>query len=117
MERAELLTVEHRFWINKPGVSMLVLSPSFHMPQDWKTNGWSERREPVVVVRPDGSEIGATAQINMTHLSIRGPLKNPRDCWRITVWLTDRTEEDVPVGSKILASPNIRDALLQKNAV
>jgi len=78
MERLELLTVEHTFWINKPGVSMLVLSPSFSMPQGWEKNGWSERREAVGVIRPDGSEIEATAQINMTHLSIRSPV-NPRD--------------------------------------
>jgi len=116
VDRAELLTVEHTFWINKPGISMLVLSPSFPMPRDWEKKGWSERREAVVVVRPDGAEIGATAQINMTHLSIRGPV-NPRDCWRITVWLTDRTEDDVPVGSKILISQEIRDALLPNDAV
>jgi len=86
------------------------------MPRDWEKKGWSERREAVVVVRPDGAEIGATAQINMKHLSIRGPVKL-RDCWRITVWLTDRTEDDVPVGSKILVSQEIRDALLPNDAV
>jgi 4-hydroxy-3-methylbut-2-en-1-yl diphosphate synthase IspG/GcpE len=32
--------------------------------------------------------------------------------WPIRVWLTDRTEEEVPVGSKILVDPAVRAAIL-----
>jgi len=116
MERVELLTVEHTFWINKPGVQMLVLHPIFSMPPGWEKKGWRERREAVVVVRPDGSQIEATAQINMTHLNIPGPDVNPRDRWRITVWLTDRAESEVPVGSKLLVCREVRDTILPEKA-
>jgi hypothetical protein len=112
MDRQELLTIEHYFYIDKPGARMLVLSPKFHMPKTWKENGWSERQEQVTVVKPDGSEIPATAQINMTHLNIRDPDVPLEVRWPITVWLTDRTPEEVPIGSKILVDPTIRAAIL-----
>jgi hypothetical protein len=73
MNQLELLTVEHTFYISRPGVQMLVLSPHFMIPQNWNEHGWHERTEEVTVIRPDGSHIPATAQINVTHLNIRSP--------------------------------------------
>lgn len=112
MEQLELLTVEHTFYISKPGVQMLVLSPKFTMPKNWSERGWSEREETVTVVRPDGNRLSATAQINVTHLNIRDPDVPIEARWPITVWLTDRSEDEVPIGSKILVDPDIRAAIV-----
>jgi len=114
MERFELLTVEHTFWLKNPGVQMLIIHPDFPTPKGWKERGWSKRTETVLVRRPDGSEIEASAEINMTHLNIRGPAPI-EEVWRVTMWLTDRTAEEVPDGSKILVSREVRDAILPEN--
>jgi hypothetical protein len=115
MERVELFTVEDTFWLGQNGVSMLILHPNFSVPQGWEQRGWSQRTEAVVVVKPDGQQIDATAQINMTHLNI--PTSTSIDeRWRLTVWLSDRTKDDVPVGSRIFVSPEVRDAILPQNA-
>jgi len=116
MKQLELLTVEHAFFISKPGVQMLVLSPHFRMPKSWSKHGWVERQEQVTVIRPDGSSLVATAQINVTHLNIRGPGVPIEDRWPITVWLTDRTEDEVPVGSKIMVDPKVRAAILGEDS-
>jgi hypothetical protein len=84
MERVELLTVEHTFWLKRNGVQMLILSPDFPVPERWKGRGWSERTESVAVLRPDGRELEATAQINMTHLNIPDP-DYTGSRWRITL--------------------------------
>jgi hypothetical protein len=110
MERVRLLTVEHTFWLSRDSIQMLILSPDFPVPNGWRDRGWNARTEAVTVLRPDGTELAATAQINMTHLNIPDP-DFPGSRWRITVWLTDRTKEEVPVGSKILVSPEVRTAL------
>jgi len=114
MERVELLTVERTFWLSRNSVQMLILSPDFSVPPGWKDRGWNQRTETVAVLRPDGKELEATAQINMTHLNIPDP-RFTGSRWRITVWLTDRTEEEIPVGSKVLVSPEVRNAILDKN--
>ncbi|MDR3404341.1 MAG: hypothetical protein P4L99_17715 [Chthoniobacter sp.] len=111
MERVELLIVEHTYQI-RPG--MLLISPALPVPWDNKGHGWRNRTEQVGVVRPDGRELEATAQINMTHLNIRDPNVPAQARWVVTMWLTDRTSEDVPVGSKMLVSPEVRNALFPK---
>jgi len=111
MDKVELLTVEHTFWLRRDRIQMLILSPDFPVPNGWRERGWNARTEAVTVLPPDGTELAATAQINMTHLNIPDPdFTGSR--WRITVWLTDRTKQEVPVGSKILVSPEVRNAVL-----
>lgn len=111
MDKVELLTVEHA-WLAVPEV--LLISPSFPVPWDDNGHGWQDRTETVAVVTPDGGQLEATAQINMTHLSIRDPEVPWQARWRVRLWLTDRTEEEVPVGSRILVSPDVREALLHR---
>lgn len=113
MEQVELLTVEHRFFISRPGVQMLVLGPHFRMPKGWSERGWGQRQEQVTVIRPDGSSLPATAQINVTHLNIRGPDVPIEARWPITVWLTDRTEDEIPEGSKIMVVARLREIVMQ----
>jgi hypothetical protein len=114
IEQVELLTVEHTSWLERPGVQMLIIYPDFRIPRGWKERGWIRRTESVLVVRPNGSEIAATAMICMTHLSIRGPAL-VEDRWRITMWLTNRTVQEVPVGSRVLVPREVRDAILPDN--
>lgn len=111
----EMLTVEHTFLLERPGVHMLVLSPNFSVPAGWSERGWSERSLSVQVRRPDDTTIDGHAQINMTHLNIRGCSDIDRR-WRLTIWLTDKTEAEVPVGSTILVSPDVRAAILPSDA-
>jgi hypothetical protein len=111
MERVELLTVERTSWLKQSGVQMLIILPEFPTPRGWKERGWIRRTETVLVERPDGSQVEASAQINMTHRSIRGPAPI-EERWRVTMWLTDRTAEEVPDGSRILVSREVRDAIL-----
>ena len=115
MTLVPILTVEDTFWIVRPGVQMLVLHPAFPVPPGWNARGWNQRTEKVIVLRPDQSELEATAQISMTHLNIRDPQVPVEDRWRLTVWLTDCTAEEVPAGSKILVSPEVRDSILPAN--
>ena len=61
MKQVELLTVEHRFGISKPGVQILVLAPDFRASEDWSEHGWGQRQVQVTVIRPDGSSLPATA--------------------------------------------------------
>ena len=116
MTQVELMKVEHTFFISRPGVQMLVLSPHFRMPGSWSRHGWTERQEQVTVIRPDGSSLAATAQINVTHLNIRGADVPIEARWPITVWLRDRTEAEVPVGSKIMVDPEVRAAILGEDS-
>ena len=95
---------------------MLIISPGFPVPWDSKGHGWKNRTEDVGIVRPDGSELEATAQINMIHLNIPDPSVPLEARWKITMWLTDRMSEEVPVGSRILVSQEVRDALLPKSS-
>jgi hypothetical protein len=107
MSRVELLTVEDCFLIEGRGV---VIIPEFSVP-----DGWKNRKETVAVTRPDGQQYDATAQFSMSHFRLLDP-KAPMDKrWRVVVLLLGGKREDLPVGSKILVSQEIRDAILPHN--
>jgi len=108
MERLQLLTVEDTFWIEGNAVPMLIIHPNFSVPR----GGWQSRTETVVVMRPDGQMIDATAVISMTHFNIPEPSVPIDKRWRVCMRLTNRTKEEVPIGSRILVSQELRDALL-----
>jgi hypothetical protein len=116
MQPRELMTVESTLFLSKPGLQMLVLTPCLKVSMDQDAPKWVQRQERVTVMRPDGSRISATAQINTIHANIADPHAPIQDRWPIRVWLTDRTEEDVPVGSKILVDPAVRAAILGEDA-
>ena len=107
MNWTKLLTVEDAFWIQGGHTGMmLVLSPAFFT----RAGTWTGRSENVLVLRPDGRELAGTAEIRFTHLSIRDPEVPSWRRWPITVWLTDCTKEDVPIGSVIMVSREVREA-------
>jgi hypothetical protein len=104
MERVELLTVEDSFQITGRG---LVLVPTFCVP-----NGWKNRTGPLVVVRPDGQQYEATAQFNMVHFNISDPNVPLDKRWQIEVVIEDRKKDELPIGSRILVAPDLKDAIV-----
>ena len=104
----ELLTVSDRFQIGGAGI---VLRPDFSAP-----NGrWSARAETVRIVTPDGREFETQAQFNLSHFRIADPTVSIDERWRVTIMLPDKLSEDVPVGSKLFVSLEIRDELLPRH--
>lgn len=111
MERVELITVERTSRLSKasePDWSLLVVHPNFSLSQTGK--GFSARTEPVTILRPDGREFEATAEIGISHLNI--PTSTSIDeRWRVVVTFRGLTSEDVPDGSRIFISRDTRDTL------
>ena len=116
MPRVELFTVEDTSWIPAENTQLLILRPDFPVSGGWRRLGQFERMETVTIVRPDGQQIEAIAHISTSHINYSDPHVPIEMRWRITVWFTDRPKEDVPIGSRILVSEEIRDAILAPNA-
>ena len=108
MSRVELLTVADSFQISGRGV---VVIPDFSVP-----DGWKNRTDTITVAKPDGQQYEATAQFSVSHFNIRDPQVSIDRRWRVVVLLPDRTKDELPVGSKILVSPEVRDAILPYDA-
>ena len=110
-----MITVEKTFRLRSdlhPERCVLIIDPPLRVPHD----GWKEKTETVSVLRPDGREFEAAAQISLSHLNIK---MEHRDLtidqrWRVTVSFQGMTSDDVPDGSEILVSRETRDALLPK---
>ncbi len=105
MDAVELLTVEDCFQIGGFG---LVLRPDFSVPG----GRWAERTEPVVVLRPDGEQLETVARFGLSHFYISDPTVSIDQRWRVVVSFPDSTKDQVPVGSKILVSQEMHDAIL-----
>jgi hypothetical protein len=85
----------------------LIVEPDLSVPE----GGWKARTETVAILRPDGREFEAPAEISMSHINTRD-LKVPIDqIWRVQILFRGMTKDDVPEGSKILVSRQTRDAL------
>ena len=109
MSSVELLTVEDCFEIGDLGV---VLRPNFSVP-----NGrWAARADTVTVARPDGQSFQTRAELTLSHFNISDPNVSIDQRWRVIVSLPGRTKNDVPAGTKILVSENLRDALFAKQS-
>lgn len=109
MSSVELLTIEDCFLIEGRGV---VVIPDFSVP-----DGWKDRTDTVVVTKPDGQRYDATARFSMSHLRMLDP-KAPIDKrWRVVVLLLNGKKDELPVGSKILVSQEVRDAINRMAAI
>ena len=115
MPLVELLTVKDTSWFPARNTQVLVLRPDFPVPESWTRHSSTERIEPIVIAKPDGQRIEATAHISMSHINISDPEVSIDERWRIKVWFTDRAEDDVPIGSRILVTEQLRDAILPAN--
>jgi len=107
MTRVELLTIADRFQVGGAGV---VLSPDFSVPG----GHWAARTESVRIVTPDGQDFETPATFNLSHFKISDPTVSIDQRWRVTIMLPDKSSADVPVGSKLFVSHEIRDELLPK---
>jgi hypothetical protein len=105
MEPVELLTVTDSFQLSGIGLTFM---PDFSVPK-----GWKNRVQQIIVATPDGRQFEAVAQFNMTHFNISDPEATVDRRWRILVTLPDTTKEQVPLGSRLFVSPELRDALLR----
>jgi len=116
MERVALITVERTSCLRSdihPERCVLIIHPDLSVPPA----GWKERSETVAILKPDGREFEATAQISLSHLNIKiedRHLSTIDQRWRVTISFQGMTSEAVPDGSKILVSQETRDALLPK---
>jgi hypothetical protein len=107
MKRVELLTIADRFQISGVGV---FLRPDFSAP----SGRWSARTETVRIVKPDGQDFETSARFELSHFNISDPTVSIDLRWRVTIMLPDTSSEDVPVGSKLFVSQEIRDELLPR---
>lgn len=98
MMTVELLEIGDYFQLPRLG---LILAPDFLLPR----TGWSDFSSDAIVVLPDGSQISTTAKFSRTHYLIKDPTVPVENRWRVTVSLPDLTKRDVPVGSRVLVSP------------
>jgi hypothetical protein len=115
MERVPLITVEKTLCLGSDlplERRVLIVAPRLRVPPD----GWSERTETVTILRPDGREFEAMAQISLSHLNIKMEHRNftMDQRWRVTILFVGLTSDDVPAGSKIFVSDETRDALFPK---
>lgn len=111
MERVPLITVETTFLLESeahPERSILIIHPDLSVPPQ----GWKERSEAVGILRPDGRADEAVAQISLSHFSITDPKASIDRRWRVSLSFRGLTKDDVPDGSQILVSHEIKDALL-----
>jgi hypothetical protein len=104
MDHVELLTVKECFGIGDGDGVFLV--PDFPVPK----RGWRDRSEAVVIVKPDGQEIKTRAQFGVAHFNIAGPASLDQR-WRVVVRLPACERDQVPIGSKLQVSSEIKDEL------
>jgi len=105
MQQEELLTVADTFQLSHVG---LTLMPDFAVP-----NGtWKSRSAPVVVITPDGQELETTAQFNMTHFNIPDPSVSVEKRWRVVISIPTLHKQQVPIGSRVMVSSEVKNALL-----
>ena len=107
MSVVELFTVDDCFEIG----DRVVIRPDLSVP-----NGrWKDRTDKVTVMTPDGKQFETTAEFNLSHFNISDPSVSIDRRWRVVLSLPGRTKNELPVGSKVLVSQEMRDALFPKN--
>jgi hypothetical protein len=100
----ELLTVEERFQLSGAGLTVI---PDFSVP-----SGWRNRQETVRVVTPEGQAFEALAQFTRTHFKINDPTASVDRRWRVLLSLPEARKEQVPIGSRVLVSIEVHNAVL-----
>ncbi|MFL5327506.1 MAG: hypothetical protein ACJ8C4_01215 [Gemmataceae bacterium] len=108
MSRVKLLTIEDTFLIEGRGI---VITPDFCVP-----DGWKNRVETVTIVKPNGQQLDATAHFSLSQFNLidrEAPIDRR---WRVVMMLPDRAKDDLPIGSGVLVSPELRSALLSPKA-
>ena len=104
MELVELLTVADRFQLSYD----LVVTPDFAVP----AKGWRPCSQTAILVTPEGRSFETTVGMAIAHFNIsdRGAPEERR--WRVVVSFPKLTKEEVPIGSKLMVSRTLKEALL-----
>ena len=108
MPQAILLTVTDSFQIEGKG---LILSPDFSIP----AGGWKHHAEEVTVATPSGESFVALAHFDPTHFKFSDLKASMDQRARVVVVFPDKSKHEIPIGSSIWASSNLREEL-GKNA-
>jgi hypothetical protein len=66
----------------------------------------------LLVITPEGEKLRTVAQFNVTHFDIRDPEIPVERRWRVVISLPEVRNENVPIGSRLLVSTKVRDAVL-----
>jgi hypothetical protein len=101
--RVELMQVEDYFALKHFG---LTLVPDFPSHDKW--NNFDTR---VLVITPNGEQKEFQAKFQRWHFNIPNPVVDIRRRWRIVVSLPYASREDVPIGSKVWVTRDIKQAL------
>lgn len=105
MQVIELLTVEDTFQLSSTGLTCV---PDFAIPPgNWKNLVCASS-----IVRPDGTEIEATAHFNAWHFNPVDRTAASDERWRIILTFPDLLKKDVPVGSKVFVRKIVADTIL-----
>jgi hypothetical protein len=100
----ELLAIDDRFQLGGIGLTIV---PDFPVPK-----GWRNLEEQILIITPDGGQFETLARFNTAHFNIRDPEASPDRRWRILVSLPAARKEQVPIGSRLLVSRAVRNAVL-----
>jgi hypothetical protein len=99
------MQVQERFALKHHG---LTLVPDFPVPHYDKWNNFNTQ---VLVITPNGEQKEFQANFQRWHFNFRGPGVDISRCWRIVVSLPNASKEDVPVGSGIWVTHDIKQSL------
>ncbi|WP_157082253.1 hypothetical protein [Sphingomonas pruni] len=104
MDQAELLVVTDSFQISGQG---LVVVPDFAST----ASEWRGGAEMATIQRPDGSSLVSRLNLYTAHFNIPDPTAPLESRWRIVPTFPELKADDVPIGSRVLVSKVVVDAI------
>jgi len=104
MDQAELLVVSDSFKISGQG---LVIVPDFSST----ASGWRGGGEVATIQRPDGSSLVSRLNLYTAHFNIPDRSAPLESRWRIVPTFPDLQKDDVPIGSRVLVSKAVVEAI------
>ena len=104
-DHVELMQVQERFALKRDGLTLVPDFPVLHHDK------WNNFNTQVLVITPNGEQKEFQAKFQRWHFNFRGPGVDISRCWRIVVSLPNASKEDVPVGSGIWVTHDIKQAL------
>jgi hypothetical protein len=99
------MQVEECFALTRIGLTLI---PDFPVPQHEK---WKNFDTQVLIITPNGEQKEFQANFQRWHFNFGEPGVDISRRWRIVVSLPSASKEDAPVGSRVLVTPDIKQAL------
>ncbi|HEY7184547.1 MAG TPA: hypothetical protein VIC84_24125 [Blastocatellia bacterium] len=104
------MQVQERFLMSGRGLTLI---PDFPVSQHFKQDAIEGQ---VLVITPNGEQKEFQANFQIWHFNFRDPGVDISRRWRIVVSLPSALKEDVPVGSRVLVTPDIKQAIGTANS-